>query len=63
MLEARVSVPAFLQLCFWESSVYVTPVKAKRDSEEKGRRKAWELKLDDSEAVKSHQVPIPRRFG
>lgn len=46
MLEARVSIPAFLQLCFWESSVYVTPVKAKRDSEEKGRRKAWELKLD-----------------
>lgn len=46
MLEAHGSIPVFLQQCFWELSVYITPIEAKRDSEEKGRRKACELKLD-----------------
>lgn len=30
MLEARVSIPVFLQQCFRKSSVYVTPVKEKK---------------------------------
>lgn len=46
MLEAFVTIPVSFQHCFWESSVYVIPMKEKRDSEEEGRRKAWELKLD-----------------
>lgn len=40
------NILVFLQQCFWELSVYVTSVKGKRDSEQTGRRKAWELKLD-----------------